>query len=78
MCLTIINNYVFNVNVLQLLKAVSAQLSVPQWHFKTSNTMVSVSTVQPSINLEFLCTDKKLKMSLYTLFEKLKSIDFQI
>jgi hypothetical protein len=31
-------------------------------------TMVSVSTVQPSINLEFLCFYKSLKMSLYTLF----------
>lgn len=31
-------------------------------------TMVSVSTVQPSINLEFLCTYKNLKMSLDTLF----------
>ena len=32
--------------------------------------MVSVSTVQPSINLEFLCTYKYIKMSLYTLHEK--------
>ena len=31
-------------------------------------TMVSVSNVQPSINLEFLCTYKNLRMSLYTLF----------
>ena len=32
-------------------------------------TMVSVSAVQPSINLEFL-TYKNLKMSVYTLFKK--------
>ena len=34
------------------------------------NTMVFVSIVQPSINLEFLCTYKNLKMSLYTLSNK--------
>jgi hypothetical protein len=33
-------------------------------------TMVSVSTVQLSINLEFLCTNENLKISLYTLFKK--------
>ena len=32
--------------------------------------MVSVRTVQHSINLEFLCTYKSLKMFLYTLFKK--------
>ena len=32
------------------------------------STVVSVSIVQPSINLEFLCTYKTLKMSLYNLF----------
>ena len=41
-------------------------------------TMVSVSTVQPSINLEFLCTYKNLRMSLYTLFKKTESTDFHI
>ena len=41
--------------------------------------MVSVGTVQPSINLEFLCYYKNLKMSLYTLFKKYKqSTDFHI
>ena len=30
--------------------------------FQCSNTMVSVSTVQPSINLEFLCINKNLKL----------------
>ena len=35
--------------------------------YEPTRTMVSVSTVQPSINLEFLCTYKNLKMSLYTL-----------
>ena len=34
------------------------------------STMVPVSTVQPSLNLEFLCTYKNFKKSLYTLFEK--------
>ena len=46
--------------------------------FKSLSTMVSVSTVQPSINLEFPCTYKNLKMSLYTLFKKLQSTDFHI
>ena len=41
-------------------------------------TMVSVSTVQPSINLVFLCTDKNLKMPLYTLLKVSESTDFQI
>ena len=40
--------------------------------------MVSVSTVQPSINLELLCNNKNLKMSLYTLFWKTESTDFHI
>ena len=40
------------------------------------NNEVSVSTVQPSINLEFLSTYKNLKMSLYTLFKKTESTDF--
>ena len=43
-----------------------------------SITMVSVSTVQPSINLEFLCTYKNLKMPLYTLLKILQSTDFHI
>ena len=34
------------------------------------NTMVSVSTVKPSMNLEFLHTYKNLEMSLFTLFKK--------
>ena len=35
--------------------------------FKWMNsTMVSVSTGQPSLNQEFLCTWKNFKMSLYT------------
>ena len=33
------------------------------------NTMVYVSTVQPSINLKCLCSNKNIKMSLYTLFK---------
>ena len=36
----------------------------------TITTMVSVSTVQPLLNLEFLCTYKNFKMYLYTLHEK--------
>ena len=40
--------------------------------------MVSASTVQPSINLEFLFTYKNLKMFLYTLFLKRESTDIQI
>ena len=42
------------------------------------NAMVSVSIVQPSINLVFLCTDKNLKMPLYTLLKVSESTDFQI
>ena len=41
-------------------------------------TMVSLSTVQPSINLVFLSTDKNLKMPLYTLLKVSESTDFQI
>ena len=40
--------------------------------------MVSLSTVQPSINLVFLSTDKNLKMPLYTLLKVSESTDFQI
>ena len=36
------------------------------------NTMVSVSTVQPSLNQEFLSTLKSFKISLYTLNKKRK------
>ena len=36
-------------------------------------TMVSVSTVQPSLNQEFLCTYKTFNMSLYTFNEKTQS-----
>ena len=43
-----------------------------------SITMASVSTVQPSINLVFLFTDKNLKMPLYTLLKVSESTDFQI
>ena len=41
-------------------------------------TMVSVSIVQPSINLEILCTYKNLKMPLYTLLKILQSTDFHV
>ena len=37
--------------------------------------MVSVNTVQPSLNQEFLRTKKNFKMSLYTLNEKMQSRD---
>ena len=42
------------------------------------NTMVFVGTVHSSINLEFLRTDKNLKMSLYTLFYTKKPTDFHM
>ena len=38
-----------------------------------NTTMAPVSTVQPSLNQEFLCTHKNFKMSLYTLNEKRKA-----
>ena len=41
-------------------------------------TMVSVSTVQPSINLEILCTYKNLKMPRYTLLKFFQSTDFHV
>ena len=47
--------------------------------FLSSTKLVFVSTtVQPSINLVFLCTDKNLKMPLYTLLKVSESTDFQI
>ena len=48
---------------------------IKQWW---CSTMVSLSTVQPSINLVFLSTDKNLKMPLYTLLKVSESTDFQI
>ena len=43
-------------------------LSNPQWTRICQNA--ALCTVQPSINLEFLCTYKSLKMSLYTLSKR--------
>ena len=37
---------------------------------EVTSTMVSVINVQTSLNLEFLCTYKNFKVSLYTLHEK--------
>ena len=53
-----------------LTTSLSAQL------YRAPTTKVSVSTVQPSINLEFLCTQKKPLKCLCTIY--LKNSDLQI
>ena len=70
----------FIVRQWQALKCWWHALHCPKCHFSLTHniTMVSVSTVQPSLNLVFLCTDKNLKMPLYTLLKVSESTDFQI
>ena len=43
----------------------SLEQSYPDHDWFDGSTMVSVCTVQPSINLEFLCTNKNPKMSVH-------------